>query len=231
MSIDVIIPWAGNCVYRLSARSYVESRWRSGGFNVIVGEIDEPWVKSLAVRQALLSSTADTLVITDGDVWSDAAIEAACTVDDGGTWAVPFSTVRRLMAPASQAVIDGGPIEGTLAKAPFRAVPGGGLLILTRELYDRCPLDPRFVGWGHEDEAWGQGLTMLAGRPRMWNTPLWHLWHPPQFRGATPERFESQEMRARYLMARRSRDQMELIVSEARDLLKVVISNDGLPPD
>ena len=221
MSTDVIVPWAGNCVYRLSSRSWLESRWRSAGFNVIVGEIDGPWVKAKAVAEALKTSTADTLVITDGDVWSDAAIEAANTVDAGGQWSVPFSTVHRLTAPASQEVIDGGPLGGKLVKPPFRAVPGGGMVILSRELYGSVPLDSRFVGWGHEDEAWGQALTALAGRCRMWTETLWHLWHPPQDKYRTPERIASQKLRSKYAAARRDRPAMQALVSEARALLNV----------
>jgi hypothetical protein len=186
----------------------------------MVGEIEGPWSKARAVHEALKRSAADTLVVTDADVWSHAGPEAAHLVDDGTVpWAVPFSTVRRLTAPASQDVIDGGPWDGKLAKPAFRAVPGGGLVILPRETYERAPLDPRFVGWGHEDEAWGQALTTIAGRPRTWSTPLWHLWHPPQDKYRTPERVESQRMRARYAKARRDRQAMEALLSEARDAL------------
>ena len=216
MSVDVIIQWAGDCVYRASARSCVESRWRTHGYSVVVGEIDGPWSKARAVAAALEHSTADTLVVTDADVWSDAGPRAASFVDGGGTWSVPFSTVRRLTAPASQQAIETGSFTGKLAKPPFRAVPGGGLVVLSRETYDRAPLDPRFVNWGHEDEAWGMALTVLAGRPMIWDSPLWHLWHPPQDKSRTPERRVSQSLRARYQKARRNRAAMEELVFEAR---------------
>ena len=219
MSIDVIIPWSGNCVYRASARSYVESRWAGCGINVVIGEIDGPWSKSLAVRAALESSTADTLVVTDGDVWSDSAVSDAVLVDGGCPWAVPFSTVRRLTAPATQDVLDGGPLGGKLVKLPMRAVPGGGLVILSRELYERAPLDPRFVGWGHEDEAWGQLLTTTVGRPKMSDAVLWHLWHPPQDKYRTPERVASGKLRGKYAAARRDQAAMQALASEARAAL------------
>jgi hypothetical protein len=220
MSIDIVIPWAGDCVYRASARSYIESRWRSLGFNVVIGEIDGPWSKARAVAAALAHSTATTLVVTDGDVWSDSAPSAAQSVDDGGQWAVPFATVRRLTAPASQLVIDGGPLEGRLVKSPFRAVPGGGMVILRREQYEIVPLDPRFVGWGHEDEAWGMALTSAFGRCAMSNTPLWHLWHPPQDKARTPNRMVSQQLRGRYSAARRDPNAMRQLVTEARKALE-----------
>lgn len=194
----------------------MQSRWQSCGFNVVIGEIDGPWSKSRAVAVALEASTADTLVVTDGDVWSESAPSEASRVDEEGGWAVPFSTVRRLMAPDSQAVIDGGPLGGKLVKSPFKAVPGGGMVILKRELYEAAPLDPRFVGWGHEDEAWGMLLISAGGRPRMSNTPLWHLWHPPQNKDRGPERVASQQLRARYARARRDAKAMMALAAEAR---------------
>jgi hypothetical protein len=220
MSADVIIPWSGNCVYRASARSHISSRWSSLGFNVIVGEIDGPWCKARAVAEALKVSTADTLVVTDADVWSDVAPLSASIVDDGeARWAVPFSEVRRLSAEASQSVIDGAPFGGRLAKTPFKAVPGGGLVVVGRELYDQAPLDSRFIGWSFEDIAWGQALTSVAGRPRMWNAPLWHLWHPPQDKGPSPERTAATALRARYAKARTNRNLMDELRSEARTAL------------
>jgi hypothetical protein len=220
LSTDVIIPWSGNCVYRAFSRSYIESRWRSYGFSVVIGEIDGPWSKALAVAEALKSSTADILVVTDGDVWSDAAPEATNTVETDGGWAVPFSTVHRLTAPASEEMMaTPGKVGGKLVKPPFRAVPGGGLVILPREMYERAPLDPRFVGWGHEDEAWGMALTTLAGRPMMRNWPLWHLWHPPQDKYRTPERIASQKLRGRYARARRDQNAMRRLTAEAREAL------------
>ena len=220
MSIDVIIPWSGNCVYRASALSYVRSLWSSCGFNVVVGEIDGPWSKARAVASALERSHADTLVITDGDVWSEAAPASAHLVDAGEvTWAVPFSTVRRLNEAATADVIAGGPLGGRLVKQPFRAVPGGGLVVLRRELYERAPLDPRFVGWNYEDIAWGQALTMFAGRPMVSSSPLWHLWHPPAFRGPSPERRAGAALRVRYAKARRNPEQMQMLMDEAKDSL------------
>jgi hypothetical protein len=198
----------------------VESQWRSLGFNVIVGEIDGQWSKARAVAVALKQSDADTLIVTDADLWSEAAPAAALSVDTTVGWAVPFSTVRRLDLPSTTEVLNGGPLGGKLARPPFRAVPGGGLTILRRDLYDQVPLDARFIGWNYEDVAWGQALTFVAGRPKMYNVALWHLWHPPAPKGPSPERTIGTELRGRYSKARRNPEAMEALLSEAREALR-----------
>lgn len=219
-SVDVVIPWSGNCVYRASARSYVESRWRSLGFNVLIGEMDGPWSKAVAVANALEHSRAEVLVVTDGDVWTDAAPTHARAIADGEMpWSTPFGSVNRLNEPATEVVLTGGPLEGRLLKPPYKAVPGGGIVVLRRDIYDQIPLDPRFVGWGHEDEAWGMALTCLIGRPVMAPDKLWHLWHPPQDKSSTPERRLNQHLRSQYSRARRDKERMTQLVFEARGAL------------
>lgn len=220
-SVDVVIPWSGNCVYRASARSYIASRWQSRGYKVKVGEINGPWCKALAVASALRHSMADTLVITDGDVWTDAGPDAVERVASGElAWSAPFGTVRRLNQESTVATLDGGPLDGRLLKPPFKAVPGGGIVVLRRDVYETAPLDPAFVGWGHEDEAWGMALRCLFGPPGTASDPLWHLWHPPQDKSGTPERRQNQHRRAQYAKARRNPEAMTALLSEARQLLE-----------
>jgi len=59
---------------------------------------------------------------------------------------------------------------------------GGGCTVVRRDVYESCPLDPRFKGWGQEDAAWGVALTAMYGPPWRSVEPLWHLWHAPQGR-------------------------------------------------
>jgi hypothetical protein len=69
---------------------------------------------------------------------------------------------------------------GDLARRPYRGVEGGGISVLTRDLYAQVPLDPRYVGWGQDDESHGLALNTIAGRRWRGVAPLWHLWHDPQ---------------------------------------------------
>ena len=98
---------------------------------------------------------------------------------------------------------------------------GGGLMVLPRELWEICPADPRFIGWGQEDEAWGYALIGTAGRPTRGEGVLWHLWHPPQPRRnrgiGSPE---SLELARRYMLAARHPDQLATLLTEARTALE-----------
>lgn len=212
MSVDIIIPAGGECVYRASARSWLASRWEP--FNVIVGVCEGPWSKAVAVEDALTRSTADVIVVHDGDSWSEATRQVALEVESGqARWGVPFTTVHRLDKESTQRVLAGDiePHAGRLIKPPHRMVPGGGITVLTRELYEEAPLDHRFRGWGYEDECWGLALRLLAGAPLVHGAKLWHLWHPPADRAEFKR--ESLYVRNLYTRARRRPAAM-------RDLLK-----------
>jgi hypothetical protein len=122
---------------------------------------------------------------------------------------VPFRTVRRLDEASTKAIIeDGADIGGKLIKTPHRMVPGGGICVLHREHYEQAPLDPRFVGWGHEDECWGLGLRHLLGDPTITGDILWHLYHPPADKSHTPDN-----------RARRKPAEMNSLLSRAWSML------------
>ena len=219
MSVDIIIPTAGDCPHRAAALTYVARRWIDLDVSVKIGEMEGPWSKAVAVADALERSTADVIVIHDSDSWADDTVPAIESVQGGASWACPFLMVKRLRANVTDNVYGGAPLGGALMKTPHRAVPGGGIVVITRDLYDRVPLDPRFVGWGHEDEAWGAALRAIAGPAVCFTGDLWHLWHPPAEKSHTPERRENRALRARYMKARRSADDMRQIVAEAREAL------------
>lgn len=180
-----------------------------------------PWVKADAVRRALPRADAEVLVIHDADVlvmplMLRAAVHA---VETGATWAVPHGAVHRYDAPSTRAFIEGRHDHVvTLARRPYRGLAGGGIVVLRRDVYEDCPLDPRFVGWGGEDEAWGWALETLHGAPRRFEVQLVHLWHPhatghrnPQ----RPQRLESNVLHRAYRNARGRPELMRELVDSA----------------
>lgn len=146
----------------------------------MLGQTDGPWSKARAIEDALSKTDADILVIADADVWTD-CIEAVENVE---TWSVPHRQIRRLNRQATEAVLAGAEPEGRLEEPAYRAHPGGGVVVIRREVWNEVPMDPRFTGWGHEDDAWGIALTRLVDLPKRGKEALWHLWHPPQKRRA-----------------------------------------------
>jgi hypothetical protein len=94
------------------------------------------------------------------------------------------------------------------------------MMAITRDAYDRVPMDPRFVGWGQEDEAWGAALAAVLGNGWRGTTPLYHLWHPPQPRqNRAIGSQESRHLRGRYFKARRFPNEMDTLLTDARSLL------------
>lgn len=184
--VSVILPWRPGCPHREAALSWVLHRWAATGWRVVVAE--QPgggaWCKAAAVAAGLADATGDVLVVADADVWCDGIGAAVDAVFRGAGWAVPHRLVYRLSEAATSGVLAGlAPSPGMrLVQAPYVGYAGGGITVLPRSTYDQVPLDPRFRGWGQEDESWAHALTVLAGDPWRGTTPLYHLWHPPQRR-------------------------------------------------
>lgn len=151
---------------------------------MFLGEISGEWCKARAVAVALQGVSADVLVVADGDVWCSTVPDVVQAVRAGAEWAVPHRGTRRLTRAATAAVLAGADPERITdyEEPPARAHPGGGIVVVRRDVYDETPLDPRFIGWGHEDDAWGLALHTRHGRPAKGNGRLVHLWHPPQDR-------------------------------------------------
>ena len=221
LTFDVIIPWRAGCPYRKLNLDWIVNGLESFGHNVILGELepDQPWSKARAVQAGLAQSTTEHVVISDGDVWSG-HLEQAVDMLAHFPYSVPFHEVKRLSPQATGVALMTGDLGGKLQQQAYRGVEGGGLLAISREHYERVPLDPRFVGWGQEDESWGMALSALLGKGWRHTEPLYHLWHPPQERQNRATGSEaSRNLRNQYLRARRDLPRMQALVDEARSLL------------
>lgn len=223
MSVSVIVPWRPGCLDRESAWQHLQSIYevQHPSWQVVEARApDGPWVKALALRPGFSQADGSVLVIADADVWCDGLLAAVRAVQSGRPWAIPHDTVNRLDADATETWKQGGhprPYE------QYRGVEGGGFVVLPRDLALAVPPDPRFVGWGQEDECWALALHVLAGKPWRGTAPLWHLWHQPQPRQTRRRGSESNwGLRKRYYAARRNPRAMSALIAEA---------NDGFGPD
>lgn len=158
----------------------MRARLEQHDLDVIVGSHEGPWRKGVAVADALTRTDADVLVVSDADVVCDDLPDAIAAVVAGAAWAVPHTRVRRLTTAATDQVLAGAIPHGPLEERPYRGILGGGIVVLPRDVYVEAPIDPRFVGWGQEDESWGLALSNRYGWPVRGSGDLWHLWHPPQ---------------------------------------------------
>lgn len=186
---------------------------------MLLGEVSGEWCKARAVAEALKEVSADVLVVADADAWCATTPDIVEAVRAGAAWGVPHRGIRRLTADATARVLEGADPEelgpDKLEEPPARAHRGGGIVVLRRDVWDEVPLDPRFIGWGHEDDAWGMALWTLAGPAVDGGGRLWHLWHPPQERPSRsfghPESFE---LYRRYDLAYGHHDEMRALLAE-----------------
>lgn len=214
-NVAVLIPWMGGCPYRLEALERVTGRLAKihPPWEIVLGELPlgSPWVKARAVDVALQKTSAATLVVHDGDVWTDGLDAAVASLGAECRWAIPHHKVYRLAGGVT------GPTDDRrcLVQAPYVGFPGGGIVVIDRDAYETCPLDPRFVGFGQEDESWALALTTIYGPPWRGDAPLWHWWHPPQPRRSrsvgNPESFA---LWRRYRRARNNPAAMSALVEE-----------------
>lgn len=220
MTVSVLIPFAGECPWRLRALDWVRAHYEQLGWEVIIGQGDPgAWRKADAVADALSRATGDVLVVADADCWSNDIETAAAIVNDGTPWSVPHTRVYRLNQGATEKVYAGEEPSSALwrARPPYRGVMGGGIVVIARDVYDDIPLDRRFVRWGGEDDSWGWALRTLVGEPERLTAHLWHLWHPSVAPpNATRDNPPNNALAGRYKDAWQDRDAMRAIVEEAR---------------
>jgi hypothetical protein len=220
----VVIPWRPDHSHRSRAWRHLRPRWQAAhpDWDLLEGLFEgEPWIKSHAIGAALARTDAEVLVIADADVWCEGTRRAVEAVEAGDArWAIPHRRVHRLGPLPTRRLLAGRlPWEkietASLAQRPYTGMPGGGLVVIDRALYEAAPLDPRFRGWGGEDSAAGIAWAALAGKPWRGTDPLWHLWHPPQPRttrgvGST----ESLQLLGRYKLKRGNADAIKAIIAE-----------------
>ena len=159
--------------------------------------------------------------VLDADLVIPGLAETIEWVQRGRTrWAVPFSTLHRLDATATTEVLAGADPAPDMGhdEKPYEGVIGGGCLVVDRALAETCPPDPRFVGWGGEDVAWGHALFTLGGAVTRHDGPVYHLWHPPQERiSRDVGNLRNHALYERYRDATGDRPAMRALIREANE--------------
>lgn len=217
--ISVLIPFHSEDPWRQRARDRVAATYLELGWEIIEGDCPPPWRKAVAVADAAQRASGDVFVVADADCLCDGTTNAVQAVIAGAPWAMPHTNVHRLDQQATLDVYDGIHPSQTTGRADQqrRGVFGGGIVILTRSMWERVPLDARFTGWGQEDVAWARALTCLAGQPVRLEHDLWHLWHPePERLNRNVGSQESLRLYLRYGKATNRPERMAALIEEGR---------------
>lgn len=176
------------------------------------------WVKGEALRDAASRATGAVLVVADADVFTAPEhLEWAVSEALDGRWAVPHRIVHRLTPDETERVYAGHqPRRGAVTVSPYEGAAGGGLAVLTREMWDTVGgIDTGFVGWGREDHSFGWALNATIGFASKGRGLLWHLWHPGGEGGRKPTDANA-ELGARYKHAKKNPLAMAELIAERR---------------
>jgi hypothetical protein len=220
--VTVLVPYRADSIERTRSWEWVEKRYiehLGPAHQIVRGTCAGEWCKAEAVTDALQHANDRVLVIADSDCWSDGIWPAYDAVLGGAPWAIPHEQVLRLSSTQTENVIPGGRLKNLdLERWAYPGVPGGGIVVIRRDVYEQVPLDPRFRGWGGEDWSWGRALWTLVGSPVRFDYDLFHLWHPPQPRAVTYRNAgseTSEQLRRRYDAATDDPEAMAALIEEA----------------
>jgi hypothetical protein len=221
VGVSVVMPYTSDDEHRQAARRYVADWYahHHPSWELVEGDCAGEWSKGSALADAVARAGHDILVIADADsvVPADTLEEAVRLVAAGAAWVMPHRTVYRLSQAHTDRVYAGAqPRPGDNCRPPYRGVVGGGITVVSRDAWRVAGgIDPRFVGWGGEDMAFGWALETLCGPPVRLGAPLYHLWHKQEAQGDRQRGCpESEALAGRYRQARNKPDLMRALVAE-----------------
>lgn len=226
MTVAVLVPWKPGCPWREKAWAWVRARYAEyhPDWELVTGTTDSPtFSRTQAILDARSRTEADTFVVADADIWCD-DIDRAVELSASRGWAIPHLLIHRLAESSTLRVLGGAEWRGqqlstdnTQDSRPYRGHEAGTLLVVDAAAFDTAPPDPRFVGWGQEDDAWSYALHALIGTPWRGAADLAHLWHPAEPRQTRSRGNDANvALRRRYSNARRSRGLMLGLIEEGR---------------
>lgn len=226
MTVAVLVPFKPGCPWREKAWTWVQGRYadQHPEWELITGTTDvDGFSRTQAILDARSKTDADIFVISDADVWTAGLAEAVAHADETG-WAIPHLLIHRLAESSTLRVLGGAEWRGQQLSTdnpqdsrPYRGHEAGTLLVMTADAFDGAPPDPRFVGWGQEDDAWAITLRTLRGSPWRGKADLVHLWHPAEPRQTRVTGNDANKaLLRRYQRANRRREVMESLIEEAR---------------
>lgn len=223
MAVSVIVPFRAGCPYRETAWGWVRASLEAThpDWEIVVGSCpDGPWRKALAVQDGIDRASGDRLVMHDADVWIDNLNNAVASPE---RVIVPHYGVWRLTEQESVRFMAGGDAPFEVTRKAYVGRPCGGALVFDRDAWDECPMDPRFAGWGQEDDSHNLAIGTLLGidleRTRL-NNDLIHLWHPESPRIGVGSAFGSEASQAlwkRYRDASGDVAAMRDLIAETRE--------------
>jgi hypothetical protein len=182
----VIVPYRPDHGHRDKLWKHLKDQyWVHQPYELVVGEhLSGPFNRSEAINQAA-DRPWDVAVIADADTWVPAkqlhhAIELA---EQSRRLVAAFNAVVELSQPCTENILIGrtslaGSFEATKVRTRDLETQSS-MLVIHRDLWDRVGgFDPRFSGWGCEDNSFWKACDLHAGTEHV-SGNAYHLWHSP----------------------------------------------------
>lgn len=227
MNCSLIVPW--KYTYgRERIWRYLWPAWEAEGFEVVLASLSdfEPWCKGKAWAQGLQKASCEYVCLMDADCWVPALSDAVGLLSEGHRWVQGQDVVLRFDAATTLrllggeiAIEDAARLDHVWEEVARKSSAGVGT-ILRRADAEEIPLDPRFIGWGYEDNAWWEALTTMWGQPgRLPSSICYHLHHEPQpDKDRVPSSKQPNWLLWReYVRANGRPQRMEAVVARARE--------------
>ena len=226
-SISVLVPFRDDG-HRGPAMEWIVARWRHywPEAEVIIRPDDgcDPFSKSQALQSCVREATGDVLILLDADTWCDVpTIRRAVEIAATGRLVQPASKAHRLGQEVTDELLASDPACEWPMIRPLQVEqtvrPVGFLHVLSREVWDTVNgYDPRFRGWGGEDNVFLYAVETLVGPVVRLNGAIYSLWHPrPRMDGRrvwTGQTQRNSDMILRYAKARGNEPRMRELVGE-----------------
>lgn len=189
--LSIVIPWRpGSDSSRQRIFDWVFERYRllfPGAEIVIADDGSEEFNRSTFINHGVEQATGEFLLIADADtvsfpVWIDEAIKE---IKLGAPWVIPYSEDgyvdtdkrggRKILSCPPDKDID--PYSVTFQD---RLKSWSGQVVIRRDDFWKVGgFDPRFKGWGYEDNAFVECCdTILGPHERLTSGYTIHIWHP-----------------------------------------------------
>lgn len=187
--LSVVIPWRAGDDRREQIFKWIWDRWNTLCPEAEIIQADsgsQPFHRGESRNQGAHESSRPILCFADADTtFNREQIErAVALIDEGAPWVLPYGRNEYYnLTEADSDTLLSSPVDVSV-EAPadweFRVESWAGVLLVPRDHFDVVHgYDPRFCGWGGEDNAFRLALdVMVGGHTRLAFDHVCHIWHP-----------------------------------------------------
>jgi predicted glycosyltransferase involved in capsule biosynthesis len=229
METTIIVPFRSDNGPRQKIWDWVKTRYQNlyPKWDIIEYDTEEkPFNRGASRNEAVKQAKSKYIVLADADVvpvdyeYLHVAIDM---LESGVNWVLPYDyyynlnqqTTDLVLNESPNSIIDDDPTKDMCEF--WRIQSWAGLIVMRKQDFIQTGgYDPRFKGWGYEDNAFAIKNDALIGAYSRIEYPCIHLWHPvSEGSGFTNENIEeNRALYKRYESASRNRAKVQGIVNE-----------------